>query len=184
MSQVCLLTLFIARSERMWLPHMRIEQVTETMQVELIANLASTIWTEYFTPIIGKPQVDYMLEKFQSKNAINEQLNNGFKYYLIYSDSVAVGYMAVVEKENSLFLSKLYIIQSNRGKGYARNAIEFLQKQALNKSIKMISLTVNKYNLAAIETYKKLGFDIKDSIVQDIEHGFVMDDYVMKKNLA
>lgn len=31
-------------------------------QIKDIANLAEIIWNQHFTPIIGKEQVDYMVE--------------------------------------------------------------------------------------------------------------------------
>ena len=57
---------------------MCIEAVSGENQIETIEALAEEIWSEHFTPIIGKAQVDYMLGKFQSKQAICEQINNGF----------------------------------------------------------------------------------------------------------
>jgi len=39
-----------------------------------IAGLASHIWIEHYTPILGPQQVAYMLEKFQSALAIREQI--------------------------------------------------------------------------------------------------------------
>ena len=43
-------------------------------QIKDIANLAEIIWNQHFTPIIGKEQVDYMVEKFQSYPAIKNQI--------------------------------------------------------------------------------------------------------------
>lgn len=54
-------------------------------QVREIADLAKVIWNEYFTPIIGKDQVDYMVEKFQSYPALKEQISEGYEYYQIFS---------------------------------------------------------------------------------------------------
>jgi len=53
---------------------MLIEKVSDEIQIVTIECLAYEIWNEYFTPIIGKAQVDYMLEKFQSKKVITEQI--------------------------------------------------------------------------------------------------------------
>ena len=44
-------------------------------------------------------------------------------------------------------------------------------------------LAVNKRNTTAIGSYRKYGFVVRESIVDDIGHGFVMDDYVMEKKL-
>jgi diamine N-acetyltransferase len=162
---------------------MCIEAVTDNNQIEIVEALADEIWREHFTAIIGKEQVDYMLEKFQSKHAIAEQINNGVQYFFICSNKEHVGYMAAQPKGNQLFLSKFYILAAQRGKGLGRKAITFIEKLAIEKAAGKISLTVNRYNSAAIEVYKKLGFVIEESIVQDIGEGFVMDDYRMEKSV-
>jgi len=46
-----------------------------------------------------------------------------------------------------------------------------------------IWLTCNKNNSRTLSIYKKLGFSIIDSIVTDIGNGFVMDDYVLEKQI-
>jgi GTP cyclohydrolase I len=49
---------------------MNIEQVLNESKIEIVEKLACEICNEHFVPIIGKAQVDYMLEKFQSKTAV------------------------------------------------------------------------------------------------------------------
>jgi ribosomal protein S18 acetylase RimI-like enzyme len=46
-----------------------------------------------------------------------------------------------------------------------------------------VILAVNKRNTTAIASYKKYGFVVREAIVDDIGHGFVMDDFVMEKVL-
>jgi ribosomal protein S18 acetylase RimI-like enzyme len=46
-----------------------------------------------------------------------------------------------------------------------------------------LMLTVNKRNSKAIAAYQRNGFAIMDSVVVDIGGGFVMDDYVMEKEM-
>jgi RimJ/RimL family protein N-acetyltransferase len=160
---------------------MYIEKISDENQIEIIEDLANEIWSEYFTAIIGKAQVDYMLEKFQSKKAIYEQIKNGYLYFLINSNSESIGYIGVLLKEHELFLSKLYIKLSERNRGYGRSAIMFLEKLAIGKGLDKISLTVNRYNSDTIQAYKKFGFENTGTVVQDIGNGFVMDDYKMER---
>ncbi|MGI9570005.1 MAG: GNAT family N-acetyltransferase [Desulfobulbia bacterium] len=162
---------------------MLIEKVSDENQIVTIECLAYEIWNEYFTPIIGKAQVDYMLEKFQSKKAITEQIENGFLYFLIKNNIDAIGYIGVIPEEKQLFLSKLYITLAERGKGHGRKAIEFLEELAIEKSVDKISLTVNRNNSATINMYEKLGFENRGSTVKDIGNDFVMDDYKMEKKI-
>ena len=163
---------------------MPIEKVSSEGQIVTIVNLADEIWNEYFTPIIGKPQVDYMLEKFQSKKVITEQIENGVLYFLIKDGKEAVGYMGVITDDRQLFLSKLYITSADRGKGYGRKAIEFLEQLAIAEGVNKISLTVNRNNSASINMYNKTGFENRGCVVKDIGYGFVMDDYKMEKIIS
>lgn len=162
---------------------MCIEAVSGENQIETIEALAEEIWNEHFTPIIGKAQVDYMLGQFQSKLAIREQINNGFLYFLIKSNDNYIGYFGMQLNKDHLLLSKLYIRAAGRGTGFGRKAITFIEKLAIEQGASKISLTVNKYNAGTIAAYKKLGFQITGSMVQDIGDGFVMDDYRMEKSV-
>ena len=160
---------------------MTIEKVLTKTQIETVARLAHEIWNQHFIPIIGKAQVDYMLEKFQSKKAISEQIEEGYSYYLLKAEGDYIGYTGICPREDELFLSKLYIRASQRDKGFGRKAIEFLEDLAREKGLSKITLTVNKNNTDSIKAYEEFGFTNLGIFVQDIGNGFVMDDYKMEK---
>jgi len=157
-------------------------EVTDQRQIDIVASLAKEIWTECYTPIIGRDQVEYMLCTFQSKDAISAQIHTeGCRYFLIEEDGAYVGYLGVRSKDKELFLSKIYIEASRRGKGLGRKAVQFLEHLASLRNLKKISLTVNKNNLQSIKAYEKMGFTNLGSVVQDIGNGFIMDDFKMEK---
>ena len=158
-----------------------INPVSDENRIEIIERLAVEIWNQHFIPIIGKAQVEYMLEKFQSKVAIAEQIANGYLYFLLASGDQDIGYMAVLPQADRLFLSKLYLLSSERGKGYGTNAVAFLENLAVEKGVGKIALTVNRHNSDTIGAYESLGFQNVGTVVQDIGGGFVMDDYKMEK---
>lgn len=162
---------------------MQINKVTNKEQLRTIEALANEIWYEHYTPIIGKPQVTYMLEKFQSVETMYEQIKNGFQYFLILVDNVPVGYMSVELLTDSVFLNKFYMTKSERGKGYGRRMIDYLEALAKEKGLHNISLTVNRYNTGSIAMYEKVGFVVSGTVVKDIGEGFIMDDYQMEKRL-
>ena len=151
--------------------------------IRVVANLAQIIWTEHYTPIIGLGQINYMLDKFQSKPAIQEQVKKGIQYFLLQFHGEFAGYFSFEPHEDFLFLSKLYVLKSARGNGMAKAALSFIESQAKKKGIPKIRLTVNKYNSKSILAYEKMGFINMGSIVQDIGNGFVMDDYVLEKDI-
>jgi len=162
---------------------MNIKRVTTQAQIETVARLAFEIWHQHFTPIIGKAQVDYMVEKFQSQRAITEQIEQGYCYYLLQVDGDYIGYTGTCPRENEMFLSKLYIKAWQRDKGYGRKAVEFIEDTAREKGLDKITLTVNKNNTDTIRAYEKFGFENTGPIITDIGGGFVMDDYEMKKQV-
>ncbi len=159
------------------------QRVKDIRQIETVEKLAREIWIEHYTPIIGKDQVLYMLDKFQSIDTISSQIDKGIEYFLIMENEAPIGYMALEPKKNELFLSKIYILSSMRGKGLGRKAIEFAAKFARKKKLGKITLTVNKGNLSSIKAYERIGFFNKGSIISDIGNGFFMNDYKMDKSL-
>jgi len=166
---------------------MRRIRFTEVKHSELIgkiAGLASSVWREYYTPLIGKAQVDYMLSRFQSPEAIQKQIEEGYRYYLFRDkEGDFIGYLGFVFRGCEMFLSKIYLRRESRGFGYAREALKFLERRARKRRCFKITLTVNKHNHNSICAYEKMGFVKTDSLVQDIGNGFVMDDYRMEKFL-
>ena len=157
--------------------------VINDAQIHSVVTLAEEIWREHYTPIIGAAQVDYMLERYQSLDSIRRQISiDRFHYYLMVSgENPTLGYFSVQLQDDELFLSKIYVRASERGNGYGREALAFIEKMAGAGQLKKIVLTVNKNNHVAIGAYQRMGFEIEKPVVQDIGNGFVMDDFQLTK---
>lgn len=158
----------------------KIQQAKSHVDYQIIADLAAVIWTEHYTPIIGIEQVSYMLNKFQTAVAIEDQINEGVSYYLIIHKGKNAGYFSIFKKNESLFLSKFYVLKELRGQGIGKKALAFIRNEATSRGCTTISLTVNKNNSDAIGAYEKIGFAKIDAVVTPIGNNFVMDDYVME----
>lgn len=163
----------------------KIVEVHKADRISITAKLAREIWNEHYVPIIGQEQVDYMLEKFQSKAAIGRYLRDGQEYFLIEEEGKALGYMALLADAaaNSLMISKIYVKQSAKGRGLGSLLLEHAQKLGRNKGLDYLWLTVNKYNDNSIAWYQSKGFEIVEELVMDIGKGYVMDDYRMVLSL-
>ena len=145
--------------------------------IKTLAKLTDEIWHEYWPCILSEKQINYMVEKFQSENAIiNQMKNENYKYYFINYENKNVGYVGISPHSDYLFLSKLYVKKEFRHKGIGKVVFEKIKDFGFDK----IQLTVNKYNKNTIDAYLKYGFKIIDSVVSDIGNGFVMDDYIME----
>ena len=157
--------------------------VTTDADIAAVARLADRIWNEHYEPIIGQQQVDYMLENFQSKEAIADQVAGDFEYYLLCRDGEEVGYLAVVAKPDhaKMKLSKIYVRDDLRGEGLGREMMEFAEDLCRQWGYEALWLTCNKHNKNSLAFYKHMGFQNTGPVVQDIGEGYVMDDYRMEK---
>lgn len=161
-----------------------IDPVHSEEYIHRVAVLAKDIWGSYYPHIIGDAQTEYMISLFQSRPAITHQIQSeGYLYYLIHTEDEDVGYFSFKEERLSLFLSKIYVKPTCQRKGISSQIFAFLERWCETHQLSRIYLTVNRDNEHAIRAYEKNGFNIIRSQVSDIGNGYVMDDYVMEKQL-
>ena len=163
----------------MWIM-LTIEKVQTSEDIMECAALAAEIWNQHFSSILSQEQIDYMVSRFQSENALRSQINEeGYSYYFFNEDGNRVGYFGICPKEdNTMFLSKIYMRKSSRGKGYASQGFRFIQEEAKRLGCTKIWLTVNRYNESSIDVYEHWGMHRDGVRTTEIGKGFIMDDYV------
>ena len=98
-----------------------------------LAALADEIWHEYWPALIGDAQTDYMVENFQSLEAIERDMReHAYEYWFMRAEDNGriAGYTGgCVEPEtNRFFISKVYLRAEERGKGFASRAIAFYER--------------------------------------------------------
>ena len=149
----------------------------------VVADLAEQIWNEHYVPIIGKAQVDYMLDLMYSPHSLLEQLiGKQHRFFLMVTGEDKIpGFISVYqEKENEWFLNKFYILPQDSAKGLGTQAFENLKKLICPRKI---TLTVNRQNYKSINFYFKNNFRISRVADFDIGEGYVMNDFVMEWRL-
>ena len=159
---------------------LRIIPVTNMELVYSLVPVAEEIWREHYIPIIGEQQVEYMLEKFLSAEALVEQINSGYEYFLLSYDYTFAGFAGIKEEGGKLFLSKLYLYNEFRGKGIASYMFQKFVEICKMRELDKIWLTCNRHNTNSYEVYKHLGFVTVREEKADIGEGFVMDDFIME----
>lgn len=80
-------------------------------------------------------------------------------------------------------LSKLYVKKALRGHNLGKALLQHAIEAARSLNYKKLDLTVSRNNLTTISWYKHHGFIIDTSEITDIGNGYVMDDYIMVKEL-
>lgn len=163
--------------------------IDDTEAVEELSTLATGIVKEHYDPIIGAEVNDYMINLFQSVSGIAEQLKNGYQYYVVRDkNGNKIGFFAYYPREKDVYLSKFYLIKEQRGKGIARDILQFVIGKTKEYGFSSIVLNVNKYNYGAIMAYEKMGFRRIRGEKKDIGNGYYMDDwiyeYVIEKGIC
>ena len=162
---------------------------------ERLARLAGQIWREYWPAHIGKAQTEYMVERFQSLEAIKRDMaEHDYEYWLLVAteqddDGIEKGIVGFTGghdefETNRFFISKIYLFPEARGHGYARRVIEFYEDLCFARGFEAMYLTVNKHNELGIRAYAGTGFETIDSVETDIGEGYIMDDYIMELRLS
>lgn len=163
-------------------------QVKTAEEKEKLAEMAHDIWFEYWPALIGEEQTAYMVENFQSLKAISRDMSqHDYEYWFLRdAEGTFVGYTGghVEPTTNRFFISKIYLYADERGKGYASDTIRFYEELCRERGLGAMYLTVNKHNDLGIRAYTAKGFVTIESVETDIGHGFVMDDYIMQKDVA
>ena len=155
---------------------------------ERLAALADEIWHEYWPALIGEAQTDYMVERFQSLAAIEQDMaGHAYEYWFLQAedDGRIVGYTGghVEVQTNRFFISKIYLLAEERGRGFAKETVRFYEGLCRERNLEAMYLTVNKGNELGIRAYLGTGFRTIDAVETDIGNGFIMDDYIMEKRI-
>lgn len=157
---------------------------TDGDTIRRLSAFASAVVKQHFGPIIGAAQNDYMIRRFQSPEAIRRQIDAGALYCLVLCRGELIGFLACFPKPDAgrqkLYLSKFYLAAQQRGKGFARQMLDFVEAQARTLGLDAVFLNVNRHNRDVIAVYRHLGFAVIREEKNDIGGGFFMDDYVME----
>jgi GNAT superfamily N-acetyltransferase len=148
----------------------------------IIQDIAAHTWGATYVPLLGKEQVDYMLEKIYSRAALMAQLSKG-DYFIIANmngKDVAFTSFSVEEHDPQVYkLHKLYVLPENHGEGLGRLLVNEVVKKVRDAGGRSLQLNVNRSNKARL-FYERSGFEIKKTVDIDIGNGFFMNDYVME----
>lgn len=163
-----------------------IEKAT-TEDIKTIQAIAKETWPVTFGEILSESQIDYMLEMMYSTEAIMRQMTaQNHVFFLAIESSKPVGYLSVeanYKGQSKTKIHKIYILPSAQGKGIGKLLIEKATQVAKERQNLWLSLNVNRNNVA-VKFYETVGFATVGQENIDIGNGFLMEDYIMDKQIA
>ena len=152
---------------------------------DIIRSLAEVIWPHTYSKILSAEQLDFMFDMMYSKQAFSEQLLlKNHHFLLAKNDGKYVGFASFELncRPGVTKIHKLYVLPQTQMGGVGKALVNALQKTAVAHSNRTITLNVNRFN-PAVKFYIKTGFTNMGQEDIHIGHGYLMEDYIMQKEL-
>jgi GNAT superfamily N-acetyltransferase len=152
-----------------------------------VSELAGIIWRACYPDIITHAQIDYMLARMYALDVLRDEIHSQeIRYDLLLVDNKPAGFASYgpASEPGVVKLHKLYLLPEMHGRGLGSLLLQYVERKVRAGAGRRLILSVNKRNARAIAAYRRNGFVTADSVVTDIGGGFVMDDYVMAKDLS
>lgn len=158
----------------------------EPGDVEGISALAAEIWRRHYADIISAAQIEYMLKQRYEPQVIRVELQRGDLWWdkLLVGETI-FGFASYFRsgQVGEMKLDKLYVHHDHQQQGFGGLLIAHVCSSARRMGCSRLTLAVNKRNRSAIAAYLKHGFRVSEAVVKDIGGGFVMDDYIMVRDI-
>ena len=163
----------------------RIEPLTAD-DIEPVAALAREVWYDHYPGIITVAQIEYMLKQRYEPAVVRAEFARDDVWWdklLAGGELAAFSSYFLTGEPGEMKLDKLYVGTRGQRRGYGGMLIAHAAGIARGRGCTRLTLAVNKTNRSAISAYLKHGFRVAGAVVKDIGGGFVMDDYLMEKEL-
>jgi len=153
--------------------------------IDTLIPLAYRIWHAHYPGIISSEQIEYMLERGYTRQVIvDEMINLGVVWLAIRTGGEMIGFASLGPyAPGTMKLHKLYLLPDYHGRGIGALALAEAERIAAENDAASLVLNVNRHNTKAIRAYKRAGWQVAETVKVDIGNGFVMDDFIMTKQL-
>ena len=153
-------------------------------EAEALVELAGRVWRAHYIGIITPEQIEYMLAQRYRPVLVRQFIARGDLWLAARAEGQLVGFAhGHPLAEGDYKLDKLYVDLDWQRRGIGGRLIADLARRARSHGVTRLVLRVNRQNQTAIDAYLKHGFTVATVVLEDIGEGFVMDDYVMVKEI-
>jgi diamine N-acetyltransferase len=157
----------------------------EIDDLESIRELACKIWPSAYEEILGKEQLNYMLDNIYSLSALQHQFSVLKQHFImVIENDTPIGFASFSAHDDPKFyhVNKLYVLPGEQGKNVGKQVLEYIIAEIKKAGATSLQLNVNRFN-KALHFYEKQGFKIIREEDIDIGEGYFMNDYVMEKKI-
>jgi len=160
--------------------------------IPIIRAITMQVWPQTYIPIVGERQVNYMLGRFYTPEALEKQMTEyKHRFTIGYDGDMPVAFASWGEVESGerragivCKLHKLYISTDVQGRGFGRAMVDRVVSDVRDYGAHKLRLNVNIHNTPAIAFYEKYGFRKAYDEDIDIGEGFFMNDHVYEMEVV
>ena len=151
-----------------------------------LAELATVIWRQHYPSIISEAQIEYMLGKMYAVETLCAEMREKqirFVRLLVGERFVGFASFGPLAEPDVMKLHKCYLLPEFHGRGLGSQLLNHCEREIRKLGARQMLLAVNKRNGKAITAYERNGFAVVASVVTYFGAGYVMDDFIMAKEL-
>jgi diamine N-acetyltransferase len=153
-------------------------------EVDMLIELAGAVWRAHYPGLITPEQIEYMLAERYKAPLVRQLMARGDLWLAARAGDELVGFAhGHALQDGDYKLDKLYVHNAWQRHGIGGRLIDAVARHAREHGAARLLLRVNRRNQNAIGAYLKHGFQVATLIVEDIGNGYIMDDYVMTKEI-
>ena len=163
---------------------LHVRPATES-DIPAIQQIAYDSWPATYGQILSQAQIDYMLELMYNFNILKAQMTQTQVFCLALHNEQPLGFVAYevnYQSSSSTKIHKIYILPQVQGQGVGKMLLGTAEEAARKQANNALVLNVNKFNKAVL-FYERVGFQQVRNEIIELGNGYVMDDFVMQKNL-
>ena len=151
--------------------------------ISFIREIAFKTWPPAYEALLGREQVEYMLDLLYSVKALEDQMKNQHYFFLALKNYQPVGFTSFSNIDQGFFkLQKLYVLTSEQKTGLGLMLLETVETVSKSMGAIQLQLNVNRKNPAK-GFYERNGFVVLREDDIDIGSGYFMNDYIMQTEL-
>ena len=101
----------------------------ELNDLPTVQKLAYDIWPSAYLEILGRKQLDYMLEKIYSLPSLEHQFSVlKHQFLLVVENEIPIGFASFSAHEDSsvFHLNKIYVLQGQQGKNIGKQILDYV----------------------------------------------------------
>ena len=128
--------------------------VAKAKYIHATADLASELWHEVYKRYYPAKQLDALVERLQSADAIEADIDNDVNYFLVVLGGKTIGYFAWKMENTSLHLIHLYLTPEYRGKALGRDILASCERLARGEGRSRVWCNVHTKALPVQQFFK------------------------------